>query len=566
MAFQVYAADGSYIGGIETPGLQRTTHALSQAGTFEVSAPYTVWRALMDLPDFGSYYVALIGPHGEELLVGRWLNRSDDLDAPGNMLARGNDLLEELRREELPLGYYVTTQPVLSVLADLLSFSGTGWSLGDTSAASNGNVSANLEGDTYLAAAVSLCSMTGNYFRARNNRTIDVFAVPPNSEPVATLVCAVPDDELPPTFGRVVEPKVDVDASEVLRAVFPEGGTYNKEDEGTDSLRPVGDETLPDGFSFQRIGGALAIVNDAVVQGLLRSARFDAIEPLSNTEASASGTVEASGPGYVTCEALRRPNNNFWVGGVLKLGEGAEYPVTGHSGDTVTGSWGTLAVGSGFSVRRKFEYDPDEVAAARQTLVDAAVGHLKAHDSYEFQLTLAVHNLRGVIPCPGDVVRLECLGYAALEDALTAERSVFTWDDFAGDLVVISVSTEAYGEEIVFLLDLSNELRLLPTDEGLREIQEMQQPQRLRVLPTGTRYSVNVSSGDAVCGANSYQATCTFGEVKPAAPILVEAVALDEDYEVVSAAVTYTGITVCVERISGGAFDACVVLVTVREP
>jgi len=499
--FQFYDRDDGFAGGIVAPPSATTTQGLSEAGSSSVSAPYAAWKDLIP-EDFRMFLMEIMGPFGELLPYGRWLTCTHDQIIPGNMVAGGNGVLEELRQGCLPPGYYASFRPVLDVLAQILLASGTEWVLGDTSTAVNSFITANLEGQTFLGALVELCSMSGNYFRHNgHSRVLDILTEPVGGV-VATLVCAEGDLEvLPTTYGYVEAPQIVINASEVLCGVYPEGGEHVREDSVSEPLRPVGNEELPEGFSFQHFAGGLAVVLNAstVVSagvtlctgGLLRQASFDTIEPLSNTEVTANGTLDAATAGNsITSEVLNRPNNGFWTEGVLEIG-GISYPVQGHMGNTVYGGWGAFALGTEFKISKSFPYDQEKVNEARQALVDAAVGRLLANDQAALQVSVTARGL-DVVLHPGDLVRLECVGHVEFEDALTMWRRQYTFDDLNRNFVVVNVTAEVTATDVIYQLDLTDTMRLLPTDVGVRELHELMKQRRY-----ARKRTFAVVSGDA---------------------------------------------------------------------
>jgi len=482
VAFQFYDRDGNFAGGIVAPPSATASQGLSEAGSSSVSAPYAAWKGLIP-EDFRMFLMELMGPFGEHLPHGRWLTCTHDQIIPGNMVAAGNGLLEELRQGCLPPGYYASYRPVLDVLTRVLRASGTEWVLGDTSTAVNSFVTVNLEGQTFLGAVVELCSTSGNYFRHDGrSRVLDILTEP-IEDVVATLVCAEGDLEvLPSTYGYAESPQVVINASEVLCGAYPSGGEYVREDSVSEVLYPQGDEILPAGFSFQHYTGGLAIVRNAATEvtagvalctgGLLRQAQFDTIAPLSNTEVSANGMLDATtAGGSLTSEVLNRPNDNFWNGGTLEIG-GVSYPVQGHIGNTITGGWGAFEARTEFKISKNFPYDAEKVTEARQALVDAVVGKLLANAQAALQVSVTARGLNVVLH-PGDAVRLECVGQVEFEDALTMMRQQFTFDTLNRTFIVISVTAEVTATDVIYQLDLTDTMRLLPTEVGIREIHEL---------------------------------------------------------------------------------------------
>lgn len=461
--------DDAFLGRLTYHREITTELMLSEAGRFSASAPYTEWRDLMEItPNF--QYVRLYGVDGTELMCGIWLTRDDD--TAGHLEMGGVDLLEELRAPCLPPDFYISHYPAVDAISWLLEQSGTDWEIGDTTLAAAGYVSVNLGGESYLSAVLEIAELSGNYVRHNGiSRSLDVFATP--FPVVATVMGMLSDDEeLPAATGRIVQaPSLTIDTGEVLRGVYPQGGSIIDADGNERVLRPGGSEDLPTGFSFSRVGGQVAIVNDTVTVGLWRIAEYALIEPLSNRTVTASGEIEASGNNFITCEALRRPNDGFWRGGVLTVAD-TEYDIATHSGATVTGGWGTQPVGAPFSVERVFEHDAGVEDEARQDLVDAAVGFLSANGEVAQQLSLAVEGLQAIRP--GDQVRLEWIATVETQDLATDELTRYILDSFRGDLVVSSVSVSV-GAKTLHTLELVKDLQLIPTESGLREIQELAQ-------------------------------------------------------------------------------------------
>lgn len=446
---------------------------LSAAGHFSASAPYGQWRSLMEVTP-GFQYVRLYGADGTELMHGLWLTRDDDTGVPGHLEMGGADLLEELRAPCLPPDFYISHYPAVDAISWLLAQSGTDWEVGDTSLAAVGYVSVNLGGETYLSAILEIAEVSGNYVRHNGlTRSLDIFATP--HPVVATILGMLPDDqELAAATGRIIDaPSLTVDTGEVLQAVYPQGGSIIDEDGNEEALRPTGFEDLPTGFVFSRAGGQVAVVNDTVTIGLWRIAEYPLIEPLSNRAITASGDIDATGNNWITCEALRRPNDGFWTGGTLVIGE-EEYGIATHSGATVTGDWGSQAVGAPFSVERLFEYDADAEDEARQDLVDAAVGFLSANSEAAQQLSVTIEGLQGVTLRPGDQVRLEWIATVETQDLTTDELTRYIYNSFRGDLVISSVRVSV-GAKTQHTLGLVKELQLIPTESGLREIQQLTQ-------------------------------------------------------------------------------------------
>lgn len=479
MPIQIWDRDGDFLGALQQWHTFTTEHFLSEAGVMDIEAPYSTWRALI-AKDMRQALVEVTGPAGERVMRGRWTGRGDEPEAPAGMVGSCADLLEELRLPCIPPEYYVTHHLVLDALAAVLAMSGTDWALGDVSLAADNTVSANLAGMSCLEAFIELCEQSGNYFRTDGwNRLLDVFT-DPFPGVVAYLVCANPDDALPPGRGRVETLRPDVDSADVLMAVWPEGGNYQTADDEDEVLRPTGEETLPAGFSFDSIGGQIAVANDAVEQGLVRVADFRRIQALSNVNLSASGFVESSSPGVITSEALRRPNDDVWSGGTLEISE-SEFPVGGHSGATIVGTWTqAFARRTLFNVRKAFPENAQALGEARQDLVNAACGLLRERQSDALEIEAGVVGLGGGLVRPGDTVRLECLGHIETHDALTGETARYIWDEFRGDLVVVSVTTESWGTKLRHTFSLSDRLRLLPTTTGLREMRSLAPPPRTR--------------------------------------------------------------------------------------
>ena len=475
MSIAFYDRDGLIAGTLEDPLQLISGLRLSEAAETVVTAPYATWRDQLPA-DFRMYLVVPIGPKGEQLPLGRWITINHSKVFPGTATAGVRCLLEELREGSLPEGYYVSYRPVLSIIEDILNRSGTDWVLGDTSTASNGYITANLATKTHLGAIVELCAMTGNYFRHDGvSRVLDILTEPLSPDPVATCVSADADLEyLPATYGYIEDIQGDIDTSEIVRAAYPEGGEQTREDGSTEPLRLTGKETLPTGFAFQRIDGGLAIVNTAVSSGLVRNVRFSAISPLSNTEVSVTGTSEGGGIGTIICEALNRPNNDFWTGGIMTTNE-VEYNVNSHIGARISGNWSSAyPVGQVFQVTRSFDYDFEKVQEAQQVLADAVVGHLMAMAGASFQVTLQVRGL-SLIPLPGQYIRIECAGHVLFEDALTMYRQLYSFEQLTDDFVVISVEMDIRPSGIIYNLTLSDQLRLLPTEEGVRELYGLMQ-------------------------------------------------------------------------------------------
>ena len=565
MPIQIWNRGGDFLGGLQQRHSFVTEHFLSEAGSIEIEAPYSTWRDLIS-GDMRHALVEVTGPNGERVLRGRWLSRGDEPEAPAAMVGYCADLLEELRLPCIAPEYYVAHHSILAVLAELLSLSDTGWVLGDTGLAADIEVSANLAGMSFLEAIIDLCQQSGNHFRYDGwNRVLDVFAEP-FPDVAAYLVCANPDDALPPGRGRVEMLRPDMEGAEVLRAVWPEGGNYKTDKDEDKTLRPLGTEELPEGFSFESVGGQIAIANDAVDYGLARVADFHRIQPLSNVGVDASGFVEMSGVGSITSEALRRPEGSFWLDGILEVG-GQEYEILHHGAEMISGGWNqAFPAGTPFSVRKSFPGDAGAVEEARQDLVNAACGLLTERQDDAFEINVSVTGLGAGLVKPGDTVRLECVGHVKLFDALTGEVGEHLWDGFRGDLVVISVGVEVRGTQLLHTFDLSDRLRLLPTDTGLREMRVLSPPgsMRARARGSGRRYTVNVANTDPGCASGGHQKTLTFPVPYGAPPAIIEAVALDEDYSVHSAGATSTRLTVCVT--ASVAFDHCAVLVILREP
>jgi hypothetical protein len=472
MTVQVWGPDGATFLG-RLLGFSEITCelSLSEAGTFTASAPYAGWCELLTYEP-GFHQVRCYATNGDEVLRGIWLTRDDNLAVPGEMAMAGNDLLEELRAPCLPPDFYVTNYPALEAVYWLLEQSGTAWELGDTGRASAGNVSANLGGQSYLEAVLQIAELSGNYIRHNGvDRLLDVLA-----EPYTVLAylrgLEADDEELPVNAGRVVPPiSLTVDTGEVLQAVYASGGSVMDKDGNEDALRPKGNEDLPAGFSFTRIRGQVAIVNDSVLVGLIRPRDYPEIEPLSNRTVSVSGAVESTGAGAITCESLRRPNDNFWGGGALEIND-TEYAVNYSSGPTIGGSWtATFALGTSFSVKRVFPYDAVAEDDARQDLVNAAVGYLKANSRPAQQLSVTVHGLRQRL-APGDKVRLEWVAGLDTRNVITDEIEKHLLESFYGELVVSSVQT-VIREQTSHVLGLVRDLSLLPTDTGVREMRNL---------------------------------------------------------------------------------------------
>lgn len=468
--------DDAFLGRLTKYREITTELMLSEAGQFSASAPYAEWRELMEItPNF--QYVRLYGADGTELMRGIWLTRDDDTGVPGHLEMGGVDLLEELRAPCLPPDFYISHYPAVDAISWLLEQSGTDWEIGDTTLAAVGYVSVNLGGETYLSAVLEVAELSGNYVRHNGiTRSLDVFATA--FPVVATILGMLTDDEeLPTATGRIIQaPSLTVDTGEVLLGIYPQGGSVIDRDGNESTLRPTGQEDLVAGLSFSRVGGQVAIVNDAVSNGVWRIAEYTSIEPLSNRSITASGEIEASGNNWITCEALRRPNNDFWRGGTLTVAE-VEYDIATHSGATVTGAWGIQPVGASFSVERSFEYDEDAEDEARQDLVDAASGLLIANAEPSQQLSVTVEGLQGVRVRPGDQVRLEWVATVETQDLATDELTRYLLDSFRGDLVVASVSAQV-GAKTQHTFELAKTLQLIPSESGLREIQNLVQTTR----------------------------------------------------------------------------------------
>ena len=440
---------------------------LSEAGSFSASAGYAAWRDLMEVvPNF--HHVRLYGADGTQLMHGIWLTRDDDTGVPGVMDMQGNDLLEELRPPCLTPEFYISHYPIIDALEWLLAQSGTDWVIGDTSTAIATTVSANIGGESYLAAILQLLELSGNYMRHDGvNRVLDVFAEP--YAVAAYLYGLQPDDaDLPTRSGRIVSPvKLTMDTGEVLRGVYPQGGSVIDQDGNEAVLRPTGNEELPAGFSFSRLGGHVAVINDGVTVGLVRLAEYQQIEPLSNRIVTVSGNVETGGAGYLRCEALRRPNDGFWSGAAIELA-GVEYIISTHSGDVITGGWPATTVGDEFKVERSFEYDASAENDARQDLVDAVCGLLRAKAAPLQVLSIGVEGLQGTVK-PGDKVHLAWVATVETRDAITDELERFLLETFHGEMVVASV-TAMVSATTQHTLELVRDLALLPTESGVREM------------------------------------------------------------------------------------------------
>jgi len=473
-----YDRDDQIAGTLENLQQLSVSLRLNEAGQVTALAPYAVWRDQLPA-DFRMYLLVPTGPGSVQLPHGRWLTCGHSEEIPHSAAASGHDLLEELREGSLPEGYYVSYRPVLDVIEAILVRSGTDWVLGDVSTASDADISVDLRTKTYLGAIVELCTMTGNYFRHDGvSRELDILTEPLSTDPVATCVSADADLEyLPATYGYIQSLQGDIDTSEVLRAAYPEGGEYVREDGSSEVLRPTGEEELPVGFSFQRLGGGLAIVNTAIDSGLIRNVTFSAISPLTNTEISVSGEVEGGGLGTIICEALNRPNNDFWAESVLSVGDELEFNVYSNDGPRISGDWTTTyPVGQAFSVTKSFDHDPDAIAEAQQTLVDAVVGRLQACATAAFQVVVEVRGLP-TFPLPGQYVRVECASHVEFQDALTMYRRLYSFEPLTDNFVVTSVDMDVRPEGILYKLELSDRLRLLPTEEGVRELYHlMRQP------------------------------------------------------------------------------------------
>lgn len=444
--------------------------SLSEAGTFSAVAPYGAWRELMEIvPNF--QHVRLYGADGTELMHGIWVTRDDDTGIPGQMDMRGNDLLEELREPCLPPDFYISHYPVVEGITWLLAQSGTDWVIGDTTTAIAADVSANLSGRSYLEAVLELAELSGNYIRHDGlTRSLDVFADP--YAVVAYLRGIEADDvALPSGSGRIVSPiSLMVDTGDVLRGVYPQGGSVIDEDGNESVLRPTGEETLTAGLSFSRLRGQVTILNDSVSKGLIRLAEYSPIEPLSNRTISVSGNVEVGGTGFLRSEALRRPNDGFWTGGTVEIAD-VEYLVSSHTGASISGSWPAVAVGVPFDVKRSFEYDLDAENDARQDLVDAASGLLRSKAEPSQQLSVTLEGLNATVK-PGDQVRLEWVATVETMNIITDELERYLLESFYGELVVAGV-TAMVGPKTLHKLDLVRSLELLPTETGIREMQHL---------------------------------------------------------------------------------------------
>ena len=418
------------------------------------------------VPNF--HHVRLYGADGAQLMHGIWLTRDDDTGVPGVMEMQGNDLLEELRWPCLAPDFYISHYPVLDAISWLLTQSGTEWVIGDTSNAVDTDVSVNLGGKSYLEAVLELAELSGNYLRHDGvTRSLDVLAEP--FETAAYLRGMEADDEaLPAKSGRIVSPiSLTIDAGSVLRAVYPQGGSIIDEDGNETVVRPLGNETLPVGFSFGRLNGQIAILNDSVITGLIRVAEYSLIEPLSNRTVTVSGNVETGGIGYLRCEALRRPNDGFWSGATIELAD-VEYTISTHSGDAITGDWPAVAVSDEFNVKHEFEFDAAAEAGARQDLVYAACGLLRSSAEPAQQLSVNVEGLNATVK-PGDTVRLEWVATVETRNAITDELERYLLESFYGDMVVSSVSM-LVGTKTIHTLNLVRSLELLPTESGVREM------------------------------------------------------------------------------------------------
>ena len=479
MTVQIWSADGETFYGRLTYYSEITTElVLSEAGEFSASAPYGAWRDLMELIP-SSNHVRLYAADGTELMRGKWLTRDDDPGLPGSMRMSGLDLLAELRVPCLPPDFYISNYDVVSAITWLLDDSGTGWAIGDTSNAVAGYVSVNLGGKSILEAILELAETTGNYVRHDGlTRSLDVFGSA--FDLTAYLYGVCPDDEaMPVNAGRVVPPvSLTMDAGDIVGIVYPQGGSVIDKSGNESKLYPDGTEELPSGFSFSLLRGQWAIVNDAVSAGLVRIAEFDMIEPLSNRQMTASGSIESTGNGHITSESLRRPNDGFWTGGIITVGA-VGYPITNHSGSTISGAWGTLAVGGGFVVTQSFEYSASAEADARQSLVDAACGLLRARAAASQQLSIAVEGLVTRVK-PGDTIELAWVATVETEDIITDELERFILTEFNGELIVASVTT-GVAENTITTLGLVKSLELLPTQTGVREMRYLAMPAQGRV-------------------------------------------------------------------------------------
>ena len=567
MAVQIWSRAGEFLGALQAQCTWNLETFLSEAGTLEVSAPYAEWRAVFARPmaDVQHGRVEVTGPRGERLLRGVWLERGDDELQPGVMTVAGSDLLEELRMPALPPEYYLTHHPALSALAAILRYADTDWVLGDVALANDAEVSVDLGGMSCLEAIIEICQESGNHFRHDGwERLLDVF-----SEPFAVaayLVCAEPDDELlAAAVGLVEELKPHCNAGEILKAVWPEGAHYRAGDDRDEVLRPQGTEDLPTGFSFQSIGGFLAVRNDAVGYGLVRAADFSRIEALSNVDVSASGEAEGGGAGSIVCEALRRPDDGFWAGGIVELA-GQEYAVTSHSGATITGAWPAQPAGAPFTVRKVFEEDAGALDDARQSLVNAACSLLLEQSAAAHEIEVRVSGLAGGLVQPGDRVFLQAVGHVKLWDEMTGEREEHTWTGTHGEMVVSSVGMELEAGRLIHTFTLADRLVVPPTKAGLREMRSLSPDGRVAApaRSRGRGFVVNVLAADPACAGGGHVNTLTFPAAYARPPQVLEAVAMDGDYSVQSAVANESGVTVCVT--CSVAFVSCAVLVTIREP
>jgi len=561
MPVQVWDRTGTDFYG-QSVALEGTvSKALNAAAEIAVSAPYHRWRELMEIsPNF--HQLIVTGPAGEDLATGYWHTRDDDPLVPGNMAVGGSGLLDELRAAALPQAYTFTNWSVLLAIQEALGFA-TGWSLGDTSLASDLYVTAAFGGESVLEGIISLCEMTGNFLVCDSRaRSIDILASLPDIIS-AHIVHTAPSDSLPSGVGRIIGLTVTEDCGETFRGVAPFGSTYRDEQDRELDLAPLGSEDLPAGFSFESVGGQLYIVNDAVSYGLVRQLQFGAVSALSNTDASASGVVEDAGLGWIESDAVRRPDPTFWVGGTVKFGD-VEYPVTGQAGSKIYGGFGAQGIGSAFSLRKEFVYDTGALDDARATLVSAAVAFLRNNATAKMTVTATVSGL-DTMPLPGQMIHVECIAQATDRDVLTDVTSRFLWQGFYGDLVVIACTAQLGQSSVTYEMDLSNSLGAEVSDTGLYEMRSLT-PRRgggSKGRGRGAGYTVRITSTDVACGTNSHEATYTFPEAYAATPAVLEVVPLDDRYTASVTSVSQVGFTVCATY---AIFDEVNVLVRVREP
>jgi hypothetical protein len=542
------------------------TKSLNAAGAIEINAPYQAWRFLMQLdPNF--HRLLIVDYNGNELMDGYWHTR-DDSPMPGEMTIGGSCIMDELRIAAVPRNYAFTNWPVSSVLAALLELA-PDWSLGDTSLLNNVYATHNFSSASVLEAMIEVCESSGNFMRCDGiNRSIDVLGEMP-SERVAHFVYATPtvEWEFASDVGRVTEISVTEDAGNIYRGVSPMGANYSDDEDQERDLTIVGKETLPAGFSFEQVYGQLCIVNEAVDYGLVRSLEFRTIEALSNTDMDTDGTVESSGPNYIRSDALRRPDPSFWTGAVAEFSDSeVEYHVISHANDRITGSWGTIAVGTPFQVRKEFDVDDEAIADARQALADAAVAFLGRNASPRLTVNVTVSGL-GSMLLPGQLVHLECIAHADDRDKVTDMISRYVWDSFSGDLVVISATANFEQSEMSYTFDLSNQLSEEVSQSGLYELRRipLETRSRTRARGRGTAYTVRITDSDTSCGTASHAVRYDFDEAYGSQPTVLEVLALDERYSARVTGIDRAGFTVCATAV-GISFDQVNVLVRVRKP